>query len=497
MPRQQHRRQLVYMTNQQHANRWRRLVRGKKECWSKHERHQYWQAGAHVEPSAAFVRQKTEYERMHHRCTEGITDWKAFYFNQSEGKSATADVDGCKYAFLIPGQWHGLGNRIMSLISTFTYAFITHRAILMPDDGILPSLLCNPFAHSSWLIPASQFWAIKADLEKGPRNLAEQPGKHSRGVFCHLDWMTPEDEWTFFCKRTQEEVAEKPFMLFWSDMFFVPPLYFVPSLRARLEALFPDRRVFTHVARYILLPANYLWDRIVRSYHGHLEHHDVLLGLQIRPVDETQEDIFERVLACVTSTQYLPAVILPDQWQAMADDVEDEGLRGAQGESIGVFVAALNGSYASRLSTLYSQGKPYSAQTVSIYSETHDTTERQDDRQQYAAALEEMFLLSFAHRLITSDFSTFGYTAAALAAIDPWSLNIVKRAEVDWRSNDRPVCQRTVSEPCALSIRRQFKCPDGDSHTSDSETAFVRTCPVIDAGLHLELPRIPDFIGAV
>ncbi|CAI7738923.1 unnamed protein product, partial [Closterium sp. NIES-53] len=82
MPRQQHRRRLAsYMMHEGHMDRRRRLIRGKKSCWSKHERHQYWQAGAHVEPSAAFMRQKTEYERMHQRCTEGITDWKAFYFN--------------------------------------------------------------------------------------------------------------------------------------------------------------------------------------------------------------------------------------------------------------------------------------------------------------------------------------------------------------------------------------------------------------------------------
>ncbi|CAI5976922.1 unnamed protein product [Closterium sp. NIES-65] len=480
------------MMHEGHMYKRRRLIRGKKECWSKHERHQYWQAGAHVEPSAAFARQKTEYERMHQRCTEGITDWKAFYFNQSEGLSPTADVEGCKYAFLIPGQWHGLGNRIMSLISTFTYAFITHRAILMPDDGLMPSLLCNPFEHSSWLIPASHFWGIKADLEQGPRNVAERADRHSRGVFCHLDWVTPEEEWTFFCRRTQEEVAEKTFMMFWSDMYFVPPLYLVPSLAARLEVLFPDRRVFTHVARYILLPANYLWDRIARAFHGHMEHQDVLVGLQVRPVDETQEDIFDRVLTCLVSTQYLPAVIPPDQWQAMADDVDDEGLRGAHGQSISVFVASLNGTYGARLAALYSQGKPQSAHTVTFHSESHDSTERQDDRQQYASALVEMFLLSFSHRLVVSDYSTFGYTAAALGALDPWSLNIVKREGADWRRNNRPVCQRTESQPCSLSIRPKFTCPDGDSHTTENEVSFVRLCPVIGAGLHLDLPPLPD-----
>ncbi|CAI5495492.1 unnamed protein product [Closterium sp. Naga37s-1] len=440
-----------------------------------------------------------------------------------------------------------------------------------PQPPFLPRPHFSPFPH----FPR----AIKVDLEQGPRNVAEQadgrslaspsfpnasfatcplfflppslslsPGPSRRiwrralatwqsrrtGTLegCSATWTgTPEEEWTFFCRRTQEEMAEKTFMMFWSDMYFVPPLYFVPSLAARLEVLFPDRRVFTHVARYILLPANYLWDRIVRAFHGHMEHQDVLVGLQVsccyvvqvlpgageglltrwrrcllvqvaskagtsylwdrivrafhghmehqdvlvglqvRPVDETPEDVFDRVLTCLISTQYLPAVIPPDQWQAMADDVDDEGLRGAHGQSIGVFVASLNGTYAARLAALYSQGKPQSAHTVTFHSESHDSTERQDDRQQYASALVEMFLLSFSHRLVVSDYSTFGYVlllsrcpagyvvlprSAALGALDPWSLNIVKRGEADWRLNNRPVCQRTESQPCSLSIRPKF-----------------------------------------
>lgn len=463
------------------------------ECWSRQERRDYWQAGAHVVDSPAFVLEKRQYERMHKRCTAGIVDWKAFYYNQSEGVSPAANVDGCKYVFLIPGQWHGLGNRIMSLVSTFTFALVTNRAILMPDDGMLPSMMCNPFPHSSWTIPGPQFWSIKGDMEQAPRNRAEEEGKHSRGVFCHLDWITPQENWFFFCEKVQQDIGEKRFTMFWSDFFFVPPLYFVPAFEARLEALFPDRRVFTHVARSILLPANGLWDRIVRTHKGYLARHDVRIGLQIRPVDETSEDILGRVFDCLTKEMgFLPDVIAPDQWEAMANDAADPDLRGARGDSLVVFVAALNETYARRMAALYREGKPLSAASVTFHSESHDLTEKMDDREQYESALVEMFLLSFSDQLLISDFSTFGYTAAGLGALDPVSLNIVRRSETDWRTNGRPICQKTSSEPCGLSAREKFSCGDEEERKTTVLLPYVTTCPVIGSGLHLVLPPLAD-----
>ena len=52
----------------------------------------------------------------------------------------------------------GLGNRFMGLVSVFVYSLLTNRAVVMPDDGVMPSFLCNPFPSSSWLIPAEHFW---------------------------------------------------------------------------------------------------------------------------------------------------------------------------------------------------------------------------------------------------------------------------------------------------------------------------------------------------
>ena len=50
--------------------------------------------------------------------------------------------------------------------------------------------------------------------------------------------------------------------------------------------------------------------------------------------------------------------------------------------------------------------------------------------------------------LLTTDFSTFGYTAAGLSGITPLSMNIVVNWGTDWRTNGRPVCERLSPEPC-------------------------------------------------
>eukprot|EP00475_Leptophrys_vorax_P004718 TRINITY_DN12804_c0_g1_i1.p1 TRINITY_DN12804_c0_g1~~TRINITY_DN12804_c0_g1_i1.p1 ORF type:complete len:161 (+),score=15.01 TRINITY_DN12804_c0_g1_i1:54-485(+) len=141
---------------------------------------------------------------------------------------------------------------------------------------------------------------------------------------------------------------------------------------------------------------------------------------------------------------------------------------------------------------MYREGKPLSSASVTFHSESHDLKERMDDKEQYESAIVEMFLLSFSDQLVVSDYSTFGYTAAGLGALEPVSLNIVKRSETDWRKNGRPTCQKLVSEPCGLSTRLKFKCSDGEERMTAELLPHVRTCPAVNSGLYLVLPTLTD-----
>ena len=62
--------------------------------------------------------------------------------------------------------------------------------------------------------------------------------------------------------------------------------------------------------------------------------------------------------------------------------------------------------------------------------------------------------------LLTSDASSFGYVAAGLAGVRPYSLNIGYRTGVlNWHSSRRPVCAPAHSEPCFLAAPKQLKVP--------------------------------------
>lgn len=60
----------------------------------------------------------------------------------------------------------GLGNRLLAVVSVFLYSLLTNRTLLMPADGLMPSFLCEPFASTSWLMPADQFWWVPATTRR-------------------------------------------------------------------------------------------------------------------------------------------------------------------------------------------------------------------------------------------------------------------------------------------------------------------------------------------
>lgn len=52
-------------------------------------------------------------------------------------------------------------------------------------------------------------------------------------------------------------------------------------MQAQLDAVFPNQRVFMRAAQFVLNPRNHIWDRIVRTYEGHLSHKDLVVGIQV------------------------------------------------------------------------------------------------------------------------------------------------------------------------------------------------------------------------
>ncbi|CAA6653902.1 unnamed protein product [Spirodela intermedia] len=70
---------------------------------------------------------------------------------ETGGAAREAAETGCRYLVWTPT--YGLGNRILSLASTFLYALLTDRVLLIDRGNDFSSLMCEPFPNTTWLLP--------------------------------------------------------------------------------------------------------------------------------------------------------------------------------------------------------------------------------------------------------------------------------------------------------------------------------------------------------
>ncbi|CAI5929411.1 unnamed protein product [Closterium sp. NIES-65] len=334
-----------------------------------------------------------------------------------------------------------------------------------------------------------------------------------------------------------------------TDAYLLPALYHAPHLQAELELLFPDRLPLMHVGRYLLHPANYLWEEITRAFRAYLAPHQHRVGIQIREFQKyvPADDVLQRVVDCMVNvTKVVGPILSHEDWEKLTkqappsnasllsqvlgeqelvqgqgqpqgekdekengehvkseDGDKKEGEKGGEnkveegmqmlgrgdgggggaeverlgggevrrkGGSVGVFVASLRAAYGEMLREMSTEGRPEGGQEIAVSmvedlfvfftcptplpipSLSHEGAQQLREKKQAERALREMWLLSMCDTLLITDTSTFGYIAAGLAGVRPYSLNIVARYHSDWRKNNRTSCSRTSPEPCYLSI---------------------------------------------
>ncbi|XP_073010902.1 probable fucosyltransferase 8 [Typha latifolia] len=68
-----------------------------------------------------------------------------------------------EYNYVIWSLMEGLGNIMLSLASTFLYALLTNKVLLVHQTDDLVDLFCEPFPGSTWILPSD--FPIK-DLNK-------------------------------------------------------------------------------------------------------------------------------------------------------------------------------------------------------------------------------------------------------------------------------------------------------------------------------------------
>ncbi|CAI9112096.1 OLC1v1012473C1 [Oldenlandia corymbosa var. corymbosa] len=447
-----------------------------KSCRSRYQSAWYHKGLKH-QPSSHLISALRSYEALHKRCGPYTESYNKTvrYLDSMEFNSSTNTE--CKYVVWTPRD--GLGNRIITLASTFLYALLTKRVLLVDRRVHVSDLFCEPFPENSWLVPSdfpiidefdklnkqysmSYGNMLKNNLVPGPKNASSLIKPF---VYLHVVHDYDDDDKRFFCDDDHTFLQEVPWHILKSNIYFVPSFFMMPIFQQHLDLLFPEKdTVFYFLGRYLFHPTNMIWKAITRYYNAYLARADERIGIQVR-VFETEPDPFapymEQILDCVFTENVLPQV-----------NLALESLSGhSSNRTKAVLVTSLSSKYYKTLKNMYDEHPTETGEMVQVFQPSHEVEQHTEKEVHNMKAWAEMYLLSLTDKLVTSSKSTFGYVAQGLGGMKPW---ILYRPE-EYKSPN-PACQRAKSmEPCFQAT------PDHDCKTRNwldtgKVLPYVRHC---------------------
>jgi xyloglucan fucosyltransferase len=463
-----------------------------KACMSRSQQQMY-RDSAHQFPRSVLLDHALEkYTKMHSQCALLLDD----------GNDTSVQVKkGCQYVVYLEG-YEGLGNRLLSLVSAFAYAMVTHRALVIDARrGHLAQLLCEPFQNSSWLLPP-QF----ADAVWGASTLEDAMRwnfQNVNSVRINLRHKQTEADQTFFCPATQKGLRNITWIWWESNQYYMPRLFMIPDFWSLLSSWFPDPSlVFTQLTRFLCLPQNHIWAQIKRIRAAYLASSMIQVGLQVRRHANADNAtlvpiVHELIMNCSLKHHVLPKPALPvmqqlkEQQLALGNQPVAEMSVGSSSSSwtttrsVAVLVTSLHIQYYEKLRNLYVEHGTEDGTVVSVHMMSHEGVEN-ESYEQAVKALTEIWLLSFSNKLTTTSWSTFGYVAQGLGGLQPIILNLFT---IDARHETRPACfLGQSSDPCLhYPFVKPSKCAQVKMSQQHSKwiTTHIRPCQDEVNGLQL------------
>uniref|UniRef100_J3MCB8 Fucosyltransferase n=1 Tax=Oryza brachyantha TaxID=4533 RepID=J3MCB8_ORYBR len=332
-------------------------------CRSRYEASRRWKPSP-FPASPYLVERLRRYEANHRRCGPGTARYREAVAQLRSGRNADADADNhgeCRYVVWLPIQ--GLGNRMLSLASTFLYALLTARVVLVHEPPEMEGLFCEPFPGTSWLLPPD--FPYKAGfsagsnesylnmLKNGVVRYDDDGGGGGGGalppyVYFHLEQIHLRLQNHTFCEEDHRVLDRFNWMVLRSDSYFAVALFLVPAYRAELDRMFPAKgSLFHHLGRYLFHPGNRAWGIVERFYDGYLAGADERLGLQVRIVPEMAvpfDVMYEQILRCTWEHDLLPQV---------TNTSEPGGARPPSTKVKAVLVVSLKRRYYEKLHGVY------------------------------------------------------------------------------------------------------------------------------------------------
>ncbi|CAN6237831.1 unnamed protein product, partial [Urochloa humidicola] len=370
-------------------------------CRSRYEFASYHKKSSH-KPSPYLIAKLRKQEALQKRCGPGTAAYENAVRRLDAGEGFVGD-ENCRYLVYI--SYRGLGNRILGIASSFLYAVLTDRVLLIDGGKDAGELFCEPFPGTTWLLPRTKGWFSSSPLRRlrgylggAKENLGNmlQSGGIVSGdggnvswsaavappyLYLHLNGGYGFHDKLFFCGAQQRLLSEVPWLFMWTDNYLVPGLFLTPPFAGELDAMFPEKdAVFHHLGRYLFHPTNAVWHAVTRYYHSSLAAWRVV-GVQIRVFQKNQppQEVLDQVLSCVRREKLLPETTATTAANGSASPSDTA-----------VLVTSLSPWYGKRIMEEYGGGRIAGG----VHQPSHEGRQRWRDAAHDMRALSEMWLLS-------------------------------------------------------------------------------------------------------
>jgi xyloglucan fucosyltransferase len=449
-------------------------------------------------PLSPYLAQKLrKYEAYHKKCGPGTKRYRRAVKQLKAGRNA--DNSECKYVVWFP--CNGLGNRMLTIASTFLYALLTDRVLLMHVSAEQEGLFCEPFPGSSWVLPgnfpqnnpqklhigAPESYAnmLKSNVVRNDVDPASVPASSLPAyVYLHVEQFQLKLSDNVFCDEDQAMLGKFNWMILKSDSYFAPALFLTPMFEAELARMFPQKEaVFHHLGRYLFHPTNRVWGIIRRYYEAYLARVDEKIGFQIRIFPEKPikfENMYDQLMRCVREQRLLPELGTAETTTATTNNATADAAAG-NGKVKAVLIASLYSGYYEKIRGMYYESPTKSGEIVAVFQPSHEEQQQYTSNEHNQKALAEIYLLSYCDKITMSAWSTFGYVAYSFAGVKPWIL-----LRPDWnRETSDVACVRSTSvEPC-LHSPPILGCRAKRDVDVAAVKPYVRHCEDVGFGLKL------------
>ncbi|PUZ77766.1 hypothetical protein GQ55_1G400200 [Panicum hallii var. hallii] len=431
-----------------------------------------------------------KYEAYHKKCGPGTKRYRRAVKQLKAGRNA--DHSECKYVVWFP--CNGLGNRMLTIASTFLYALLTDRVLLMHVAPEQEGLFCEPFPGSSWVLPgdfpennphklhigAPESYAnmLKSGVVRNDDPNSVPASSLPPYVYLHVEQFQLKLSDNVFCDEDQVVLGKFNWMVLKSDSYFAPALFLTPMFEEELARMFPQKEaVFHHLGRYLFHPTNKVWGIIRRYYEAYLARVDEKIGFQIRIFPEKPikfENMYDQLMRCIREQRLLPEL-------AGAAEPANHTAGGAAGKVKAVLIASLYSGYYEKIRGMYYESPTRNGEVVAVFQPSHEEQQQYTSNEHNQKALAEIYLLSYCDKIAMTAWSTFGYVAYSFAGVKPWIL-----LRPDWDKEVSAVaCVRSASvEPC-LHSPPQLGCRAKKNVDVAAVKPYVRHCEDVGFGLKL------------